>query len=278
MNYTLTYSESVQGWPSFYSFYPDWIIGMNNYMYTFKGGDLYRHSVNQSRNTFYTDWWIKYANDPALAFTSTRMVSVFNDVPLENKLFKTINLEGDASWDANLYTDIQNSGIISSLWFEKKEQSYYAFVRNSGEVPAGQDEYPLRSLNGIGRSLFYTPIAGGYEIDFSVSPLIDTGNILSIGDYLYFALPPSYDTPLLAGQVTAIVRNYPMGINRIVIDSTIPGCVPLSIPDPYFLYIKNAIAESHGVLGHYCVFDITNGSSDKIELFNVESEVMKSFP
>jgi hypothetical protein len=278
MTYTLTYSESVQGWPSFYSFYPEWIIGMNNYMYTFKGGDLYRHNVNNSRNTFYVDWWIKYANDPALAFTSTRMVSVFNDVPLENKLFKTINLEGDASWDANLYTDIQNSGIISSLWFEKKEQSYYAFVRNSGEVPAGQDEYPLRSLNGIGRSLSYTPIAGGYEIDFSVSPLIDTGSMLSIGDYLYFALPPSYDTPLLAGQVTDIIRNYPMGINRIVIDSTIPGCVPLSIADPYFLYIKNAIAESHGVLGHYCVFDISNGSSDKIELFSVESEVMKSFP
>jgi hypothetical protein len=278
MTYTLTYSGQAEGWPSFYSFYPDWIIGMNNYMYTFKGGDLYRHNVNENRNNFYVDWWIKYANDPALAFSPTTLRSVFNDVPLENKLFKTINLEGDNPWDVELLTDIQTSGFITSSWFEKKEQSYYAFIRNSGATPADISEYALRSLNGIGRSFSFTPITGGYEIDFSVNPLISTGDILSIGDYFYFALPPNYDTPLFAGQVTDIVRNYPMGINRIIIDSTIPGTVPLSIADAYFLYIKNSIAESHGVLGHYCVFDISNSMSYKIELFNVESEVMKSFP
>jgi len=278
MTYTLTYSGQAEGWPSFYSFYPDWIIGMNNYLYTFKGGDLYRHNVNQNRNNFYVDWWVKYANDPGYAFSPTTLRSVFNDVPLENKLFKTINLEGDNPWDVELTTDIQTSGFITSAWFEKKEQSYYAFIRNLGVTPADISEYALRSLNGIGRSFSYTPIAGGYEIDFSVNPLINTGDILSIGDYLYFALPPNYDSPLFAGEVTDIIRDYPMGINRIIIDSTIPGTVPLSISDAYFLYIKNSIAESHGVLGHYCVFDITNGSANKIELFNVESEVMKSFP
>ena len=29
-NYTLTYSESVNGWPSFYSYFPDFALGMNN--------------------------------------------------------------------------------------------------------------------------------------------------------------------------------------------------------------------------------------------------------
>jgi hypothetical protein len=50
MEYTLTYSQQTQGWPSFYSFNPDWIIGMNNFLYTFKGGDLYKHNVNNARN------------------------------------------------------------------------------------------------------------------------------------------------------------------------------------------------------------------------------------
>ena len=89
-NSTLTYSESAQGWVSFYSFYPDWMIGMNNYFYTFKGGDLYRHNVNESRNTFYG------------VFTPSLMMSVFNDAPLENKLFKTLNLVGDDAWSATL--------------------------------------------------------------------------------------------------------------------------------------------------------------------------------
>jgi len=52
-NYTLTYDEGVQGFPSFYSYYPDFMIGMNNYFYTFNGGNLYRHNVNESRNNFY---------------------------------------------------------------------------------------------------------------------------------------------------------------------------------------------------------------------------------
>jgi hypothetical protein len=33
--YTLTYDDGVKGFPSFYTYYPDWIQGMNNYLYTF---------------------------------------------------------------------------------------------------------------------------------------------------------------------------------------------------------------------------------------------------
>ena len=54
-NYTLTYSESVNGWPSFYSYYPEWIIGMNQYLYSFNGGRLWRHNVNDNRNSYYGD-------------------------------------------------------------------------------------------------------------------------------------------------------------------------------------------------------------------------------
>jgi len=273
MTYTLTYSQQSEGWPSFYSYYPDKIIGMNNFLYTFKGGDLYRHNVNSLRNTFYEAYWIK-VKTPSAAFVPSEIQSVFNDGPLENKLFKTLNLEGDTSWAATMITDLQFTGFIDAAWFEKKEQSWYAFVRNSGAVPANPDQYPLRSLSGIGRSY---QVTGGDVIDFSINPLVEIGSVISIGDYLYFALPP-YTTPQLAGQVTSINQNYPQGINQIQIDTSIPDTVPIPIQDAYFLYIKNSVAESHGVLGHYCVFRLTNNQSDKIELFAAESEVMKSYP
>ena len=267
--YTLTYSQSVAGWVSFYSFNPDWMIGMNQYFYTFKGGNLYRHSVNTFRNTFYEPWWTLVA-DKAYAFTPSSLTSVFNQVPLENKLFKTLNLEGDSVWDATLTTDIQSSGFIEDSWFEKKEQSYFAFVRNDkiGELS-------IRSTNGIGKS--YQVNVAGDTIDFSINPLVDIGSIISIGDYLYFSLPP-YTAIQLAGSVLQINRNYPAGINQLVIDIAIPGTVPIPIQDAYYMYTKNSIAESHGVLGHYCVFKLDNYSKDKIELFAVESEVMKSYP
>lgn len=263
--YTLTYSDQVEGWVSYYSYIPDYMIGMNNYFYTFKGGNLYRHNVNSVRNNFY-----------GTTYPST-VKSVFNDVPLENKLFKTINLEGDDAWEVTLYTDIQTSGFIDYDWFEKKEQSYYAFVRNLGATPADVSEYALRSLNGIGRSTNTTGPANALVVNFSVNPLISIGSIVSVGDYLYYSLPP-YTTPVLCGKITDINQDYPMGINNIVVDTTVAGGGIPPIATPYFLYIKSTEAESHGVLGHYCVFELTNTNEGKVELFAAETEVMKSFP
>jgi fumarate reductase subunit C len=273
--YTLTYSESAEGWVSFYSYYPDWMIGMNNYFYTFKGGNLYRHNTNPIRNTFYQDWWTATGN-PSGSFTNTSLVGVFNDRVLENKLFKTITLQGDSIWSATLESELQYSGYIDATWFEKKEATYFAYVRNTGTVPAAISEYALRSLNGIGRSV-NASVGITTDVDFSISPLIVIDSIISIGDYVYFAVPP-YTTPQFAGTVSNVIRNYPGGVNRLIIDTTIAGAVPVPIPDAYFLYIKNSLAESHGILGHYCVFNINNDSTSKIELFAVESEIMKSFP
>ena len=254
-NYTLSYSDMVGGWVSFYSYYPDWMIGMNNYFYTFKGGDLYRHNVNPLRNTFYG------------VFTSSTLQSVFNTAPLENKLFKTINLQGDAKWSVTLETDLQFSGFIEANWFEKKEAAFFAFVRNNTI-----GEFALRSVNGIGRS---QSVVGGNVINFAVP--ISIGSIISIGDYLYFS-PPPYTTPVLAGRVTAITIDLINSVNQLTIDTSIAGTTPIPIQDAFFLYVKNSVAESHGVLGHYCTFNIENTSTSKVELFAVQSEVMKSFP
>jgi hypothetical protein len=277
MNYTLSYSEGVAGWVSFYSYNPDWLIGMNNYLYTFKGGDLYRHNVNDTRNTFYQPWWNKVdnvtpPNNSPKAFTPSSVTSVFNNAVLENKLFKTITLQGDSTWGVTLVTDLQNSGYIEADWFEKKEAAYYAFVRNNSN-----GQFALRSLNGIGNSLLvFGAGTNSATVNFSINPLVSIGNIISVGDYVYFGHP----NPQFAGPVTAINVNYPLGQNQIVINNNI--LTPLTTPIPsnvnYFFFVKNSVAESHGVLGHYCTFTLENVSAAKVELFSIQSEVMKSFP
>lgn len=265
MEYTLTYSEKVQGWPSFYSFIPDWMIGMNNYFYTFKGGNLYRHNSDTvGRNNFYG---VQY---------NSLIKSVFNDAPIENKLFKAVSIQGDDSWETLLVTDIQDSGFAQAAWYEKKEQVYFAFVRNSGTTPAAPSEYVLRSLSGIGRSTAVTINVGTSKIDFVLA--VSLGSIMSVGDYLYFAVAPNYDTPEFAGKITSIVQGYTAAENYIEIDTTIPGAVAIVGQTPYFLFIKNSVAESHGVLGHYCVFTLENTNTQKVELFQFQSDVMKSYP
>ena len=273
-NYTLTYDEGVQGFPSFYTYYPDWMIGMNNYFYTFKGGDLYRHNVNENRNTFYSDWWIKVGT-PLEAFKPSFMKSVFNVSPLENKLFKTLNLEGDDAWAATMDTDIQDSGFIDYDYFEKKEQSWYSFIRNEGlgSTPSAIPEYSLRSLNGIGQSTTVVIVGQASTINFAITTQI--GSILSVDDYFYFLVSGA---PVYAGIVTSINVNLRRGINNIVIDTSSAGTTPIPTNTETFLYIKNSVAESHGVMGHYAVFNLTYTKNTKVELFAAESEVMKSFP
>jgi hypothetical protein len=265
MEYTLTFSESSKGFPSFYSFIPDTMVGMNNYFYTFKGGNIYRHNTNELHNNFYGTQY------------PSRIKSVFNDVPLENKLFKTINLEGDARWSATLMTDIQTTGYIESDWFEKKEGTFFAFVRNSGETPALEDEYVLRSVNGIGSALSVDNLSEqGAQYNFSQSPLVDIGSIVSIGDYLYF-IDQGDNELKFGGPIIAINRQINLGVNYVITDSTDAGVIPTT-QTPFVMYIKNAVAESHGVLGHYCVFELENNDTNKVELFAAEAEVMKSFP
>lgn len=276
-NYTLTYSETSQGFPSFYSYEPDWMIGMNQFFYTFNGGNLYRHNTNNTHNTYY-----------GTTYPST-ITSIFNEAPLENKIFKTLNLESDESWDAVLTSDIQTTGVISEQWFEKKEYAWFAFVRSDGPTGANTDEsqFELRSLNGISRSTSVGGAAAAYEINFALT--INIGSIVSVGDYLYYAVPP-YEVPIFAGQIIGINVNKVNGLNQLVVNSvqdqqgdafTPPATNPIPIQDAYFLYIKNPIAESHGILGHYCEFTLTlpvGKATNPTELFAVESEVMKSFP
>ncbi len=274
--YTLTYSESAGGFPSFYSYIPEKIIGMNNYLYTFKQGNLYRHNVNAARNTYYG------------TYVASTITSVFNAQPLENKLFKTINLESDDAWKTALSTDIQSGANIDSTFFEKKEGSWYAYIRNVSSpyvAPAAASEYDLRSLNGIGNSSNIqagVPAAGSATISFALTTNI--GSILSIGDYFYYAPlvapgpPPTHSAPVYVGQVTAININLSGGVNDVVINTNSTNAQPLPANPAFFLYIKNLVAESHGILGHYCEFTLTNESTTATELFAVEAQVMKSYP
>lgn len=263
--YTLTYSQSSKGWPSFYSYIPDLMMGMNNYFYTFNGGNLFQHNINETRNNYYGTQY------------NSQITSVFNQNPLENKIFKTINLESDSAWQAVAETDIQQNGFIDDNWFVKKEGAYFAYLRQTGDVPALQGQYAMRSANGIGKSTSYSVNGTTGTLNFSINPLVSIGSIISIGDYLYFSLP-SYTTISLAGVVTNIQVDLPNNINRITISTSVTGSSPLTINDAYILFIKNAEAESHGLLGHYCIFTVTNTSTAATELFAIESEVMKSYP
>ena len=80
---TITYNEQVKGWTSFKSFHPETGVGVNNDYYTFKDGSMWKHHVNNSRNTFYGG-----------SFVPSYVEILFNDAPSSVKNFQTIKYEG----------------------------------------------------------------------------------------------------------------------------------------------------------------------------------------
>lgn len=260
-NYTLTYSEESKGFPSFYSYNPEYMIGMNNYFYSFKNGQLYRHNTNETRNSYYGTTY------------SSMIKTVINEAPLDNKLFKTLNLESTDAWSAEILTDIAaQSSSITDTSFVKKEGDYFAYVRTNGATAGGaltESDFKSRANGGVGEAIGVSTSSNAYLIIFSPNVVLQTQ--MSIGDAIYAG---SGATLTFVGLLTGVTTT-PL-LNLISTDKT--GTIPST--NDFVMYFKNAQAESLGVMGHYAEVTLTLPSTvtTASELFAIESELMKSYP
>jgi len=259
-DYTLTYSESSKGFPSFYSYYPDYMIGMNNYFYTFKKGQLYRHNTNDNHNRYYTISW------------NSTIKTVINESPLEDKLFKTINLESTHAWTVDVLTDVNSqSGKIPYDEFVKKEGTYFGYLRNQGvsdtQSTISSSELNSRTIGGLG--VPWAQYAGQMRFYLSSTPL-------SVGDYIY-RYDSFSDSLIFIAEVTNM-SYYTDGQNRrILIVSHNGTTAPFG---SFISFAKDSAAESMGVLGHYAeiTLSLPANVTGPSELFAIECETMKSYP
>ena len=272
-NYTVSYNtdstgrlenQSMGGWPSFYSFFPDYMIGMNSYFYSFSGGNLWRHNTNEQRNTYYG------------TYTASSITSAFNPEPtISIKLFKTLSYESnttvadsnEARWSCTqLQTDLTDGlpGSMLETYFQQKEGEWFSFIRTN----VGTVNWSMRSANGIGACSNISGTSANRVIDFTVP----VGSILSIGDVVYAVTLPATIEPKPAGIIIARTSN------SITINGTPTVDYTLPTVGQYIMYIKNSQAESHGARGYYLQFKLENNSTSPVELYSVGSSVMKSYP
>lgn len=266
-NVTISYSESVGGFPSFYSFVPQFMIGCNNYFYTFDKGNLYKHSTNSNRNNFYGTSY------------PSKIKTVFNAEPLVTKLFKTITLHSNDSWEVEMTSDIQNYGKINPNYFEKKEGSWFSYIRTEG--PSGVavlEDLKSRTVNGIGTTENVTPenppnaqfdrVLYGADLDLY--------NI-NIGDIMIWQEPTGGSFKYW-GKVYSKGTFDSVGRQVVFIETDSESSRPSGSSLYFTATVKNSVAESNGLLGHYGEITLTNTKSTAVELFAVASNVMKSFP
>ena len=250
MAVTVTYSQGAKGWTSFHSYEPEWLLGMNSSYYSFYQGKPWRHYQNPTRNSYYGS-----PSYPSL------VEFILNEAPLETKMFKTLELEGTDAWSAALESDL-HLGEINKDYFVQKEGVWFANVRRLNEQGNNYDLSQI-SAQGIGEYTTFTVLGPTLTIDFA-TPI---NPIVSIGDIAYEQDSPT--TILELGPIIAIGPDF-IRVNPIV--NTPSGANTL------ILALKNSVAESYGLRGHYAKVTLEITTPDEAELFAVSSSIFKSYP
>jgi hypothetical protein len=261
MAFTVSYNEPTQGWSSFFSYSPEFMIGMNNAFYSFKGGQLYVHnSGNVPVCNFYANQGLSF------------ITSMVNERPLERKLFKAVALESDAPWQADFSTDeSQQTAVVSTAQYVLKEGMYFSNIKHdSGLVTA--PNFKNRSTIGVGIIASAVTSSGGTTRTFTFAANIELSTSISIGDRIWYGTPvgSTVSSLLIGGTINAISGN--------TITTTGLAAPSIGATGLFIVVVKNAQAESYGISGGYAQMTLSNSTSAQSELFSVEIDYMKSFP
>lgn len=250
---TLTFSSKTNGWTSFWSYYPDWMIGINSTFYTWKDGNLYEHDSSTQRNRFYFDF-----EEEDYLFYPSSITTVFNQDPLVNKFFKTISLESTDSWDIDVVTDLE-SGEIPYSYFDEKEGGWFSYIRN-----LSVDTFDPHSLStqGIGIVTSFDPLSNMMFFSF------DIPSNVSISDKIFKVVGSTYLELGTVSSISGATLTYIQG----------PLLPPGPSPGDMIFIVKNNVAESYGVRGYYMEVELSNSSRGEVELFEVGTSVFKSYP
>lgn len=235
---TITYTEAGKGWVCFNSYIPDWMVSMNNSLYTFQNGELYQHHTNETRNEYY-----------GTTYDST-VTPIFNQNPTVVKMFKTIELEGDSKWQADITTDA-DTGVVELDYYKEKEGDQFAFIRRDADTI----DATATSTQGIG----LLQGLGGFTLTFGFNIAAQ----IAVGDKAYISDGSTLD---LIGSITDHTAT------TIVVDAiaTAPSA------NDFIVVVKSSTAESNGARGYYMEVKLTNSETTEVELFSVSTEAFQS--
>ena len=103
-DFTISFSENVNGWTSRKSFTAQSGASLNGEYYTLKNSDIWRHHSNALRNNFYGTQY-----ESSVKF-------MFNDIVDEVKNFNTLNYEGSESKEYSKVAGSENT-VLNNGWY-----------------------------------------------------------------------------------------------------------------------------------------------------------------
>ena len=280
LNTTVSFTERVNGWTSFKSFIPEDGFSLNGSYYTAYNGELWKHGVNEERNTYYG------------TFTAAKVKFIFNTSFSSVKTFRTLNYEGTTS---RIYSTVSgqenqvatkgwyNNSIKTDLdsgqvpYFKDKENKWFNYIQGAS-TGTTTNEISEKSFQGLGfiptpptTSNFYrltlnaslTNNAFGGEAIYDW----DTGNGLPGGTKTSITSVQSGTTP--GNQTFTIVPRIVNGIQYVISenDFSLQG-TPTGISGIVFVDTTSAYAVDNNVTATIS-FSTTMPSADDVRSLTI---------
>ena len=252
--YTLSFDESVLGWPSFYSFKPDLMFSLKNKFFT---GGASLGPVGQES----TSVWQHNANDNLVGRSNfygvqykSNITFVINPQPSISKVFKTINYEGSNGWKVTQFesdftgydsVDVGPGPTYTPIWITPQHRDLG--TGSTGEIYSYYEgEYVINPADN-------QPV---YRVETSPGAADDYSNVLGTED-------PPFDK-YHAGFTRKENKYY---ANLVNFSAAQPGEVASG-------------SKMTGIKAHYCTVTIENDDYTQPggmkELFAVSSEFTMS--
>jgi len=260
--FTVAYGTSDKAWSTRYSFIPESIISLNNDLYTFKSGKIYKHSESMAgvlvdRNTY-------YGGSVAESIVET----IANGAPSAIKSFESLSIEGNAAWAAVVSTTDQTATLAGTVFVDpvstpnnvwrEKEGFYYAAIHGDTSSHGSTISSVTSTSEIFALGTVASDVSGAASVTFD--------NAISS---IAFPLGSTATVYKLNGSQLDSLSVHPVSIDS---DNTITVSGNVTVSDgDLLIVVGNSAIEGDQIRDYFAKIKLTKSSAAPIELYAVNT-------
>lgn len=236
--FTAAYDAKGGFWNTFYSFIPERMGYIKNQFFSFKDGRMYNHNTNATRNYFYGTQY------------DSKITIVSNANPSMIKSYESLSLEGNSPW-AGVFTTSDQSSSVAVGGFDKRERNYYAHI-NRDTLLSTANYVSIGTVASVsGTTINMTSRISDIPFGFGSSIYKVSGATIA-------------DTSLTVSSIS--------GRKALEANTTVTG---ISAGDDLVI-VSNASIDGDVIRDSFMQIELTNTSTDPIELYSVNAIYSRS--
>ncbi len=246
---TIAYDMEDKVWNTRYSYLPEAYEHLDNFLYTFKGGLMYRHTDAANRNEFYG----------SQALSSIKFISAFNNSMV--KTAEAFSIEGNSPWSFKFTVSGQTSRetfTTSAANLSLREGMYYGNVlrlnASSSQAVSNRAVIGYVTATGTWASGVTLTIGNPIATPFQVSGNSFIGALTSGTSTTIYNGTNGYATIQASGTNTILLGNL--------------SGAPITVPTGTILVADSrASIDGDPVRGAFFIIDVTNSTNTPIEAY-----------